>query len=391
MSLISTLRRMVAQVVLALIAVLMVASCSDSASPDATLSAPATYDSTGFSGNVAEQQALLTEHQSLVTLIKNGRTPGTLIDGPAVYAIWEGGSEPLSASVALEFRTRALMAMGKAIMSAGNAFDPSKAPDSTGGTLGPMGGAYLFDNTGLESEQMVDKGLYLALHYYQASELLSQAPLRAAVDGVVALYGATPSFTNTYDASNPQRDRFSAGYICRRDKNDGTGMYTSIAKNLKIMKEALADLGNYRDDYERAAKNVRATWERAMMATVVNYCIDATKKFNAATSDEERASAMHSLSEAIGFVTGLRCIPSSDRTATDAQLEEILDLMRAPFRGATTSIGEATPYMFFRDPGQLARLDKNTGAVAKLAVIYSFTPTELTDFEQNWVTLQGRK
>lgn len=360
-------------------------SCSDSTSPDDTLTAPATYDSSGYASNVTEQQELLTAHQTLVNILKSGRTPGALIDGTAALEIWQTGSKPLTASMAAEFNIRGLSAMGRAIMSTGNMFDPASAPDGTGGTLGPAGSTYLFDNTGLECEQLVDKGLYIAMHYYQATTLLSQQPSREVVDRVLALYGATPSFANTYDASNPNRDRFSANYICRRDKNDGAGMYTAIAKDLKIMKGALADLSRYRDDYERAAARVRATWERALMATVVYYCDEAIEGFNEATSNEERAGAMHELSEAIGFVTGLRCVPSASRTATDAQLEEILDLMRVPYTGV------ATPYMFFRDPAQLARLDKNTGVISKLAGIYSYTPTELSDFERNWVADQGRK
>jgi hypothetical protein len=230
---------------------------------------------------------------------------------------------------------------------------------------------------------LVEKSQFAGTQYRIALELLrSRTPEN--VQKALVLFGAPSTFPNSDKGSNP--DRFSAAYAARRDKRDGLGYYTRIKRNfMELQAAAKADV-TYEQEYQTAFNNLKANWERALIATVINYCYSASTTLSVANpGPDATARALHAIGEAIGFTLGIKAIPVSDRLITDAQIDVILALLNAPFNG-TSSVYKFATESF----QQLPKLDDNQGVIGQLKGIYGFTNAELTDFRQNWVNVQSR-
>jgi len=119
------------------------------------------------------------------------------------------------------------------------------------------------------------------------------------------------------------------------------------------------------------------------MATVINYLLGTISKLNKSdATDADRASALHSYSEAVGFVHGWKGVSSNDKAISDAEIDQILEFMNAPADGNVTS------YVFITD--SFNQLPKLQLAIDKLQQVYKFTEQDIIDFGYNWVKEQGR-
>ena len=353
---------------IALVAIL--SSCSTSVDP---LDVPATYDASAFTSNAATELRLRDDLAALTNLMKTGRTQGVTVDLSELTAL----ASALPMGSYADIVTAALPELTKA---SGGTYDPRRPVADNG--HGGVYGAYLFDETGLELEQVVEKGLFGAMMYAKASQLMQPTATPADVDRILALFGADPAFPNSDKAASP--DRFSAAYAARRDKNDGKGMYTTITAALRKAKAAAAIGSDYDGDKIAAFTTIRSTWERALMATVVNY-IQTTIQTITSTSptDAQLSAALHAYGEAVGFTMGLMAVDAGSRVITDAVARSILTSLQIPAQGQGTS------YRIITQP--VSAVVDLQAAIAAIANVYGFSASEIEEFRNNWVNVQGRQ
>ncbi|MBL7999771.1 MAG: hypothetical protein JNL32_14190, partial [Candidatus Kapabacteria bacterium] len=264
--------------------------------------------------------------------------------------------------------------------ASGGTYNPKLSPaqNGEGGTFG----GYLFDENGLEMEQMIEKGAFASAQYNHALSVMNQPMSVANVDKLLRIFGGHPAFVNTDNSTNPNRDIHSAAYAARRDKNDGNGLYSQW-KNAMLKAQAAAKAGDaYKQEYADAMADARLIWEKALMATVINYCHSAKAVFSKTNpTDAELASALHAYGEAVGFLHGWRTIPT--KKIIDTRIDGLLTLLLAPHNGTPTS------YRFVQDAfNTVGNFDQT---INQLRDLYGFTAQDIEDFKSNWVSIQQRK
>ena len=344
------------------------------------LSIPDTYDGGSFAANAATELALLNQLETLVSAMKEGRDPAVSLSADELSSLYQAGTPSLRDYTNTYYQALIDDWFVEMEAASGTTFDPQKAPQGNGGVFE----GYLYDENALELEQMVDKGLYAALLYYQAYQLLSQPVNEATADRLLALFGAHPDMPNSDNASlHPNPDRFAAKYAARRDANDGSGIYARMKANLIQLKTAAPLQEDYPAEVDDALLNIQAIWEEANAATMINYLFSATANLSGTNPTEAQiGDALHSYSEAVGFLHGWRQLPLGARTITDAQIDLLLALLQAPAGSAPMS------YRFVQD--RFAYVADLQEVIQELQQIYGFTDNELQGFRKNWVSEQNR-
>lgn len=351
-------------------------ACSSSNDSNPVLQLPSAYDSSAYATNAAPALAARTSFEAFVKVVNAGRT--TAIDAGALATTWpavKSASDAYYGGLIDGWLPEAVKA------SAGDSFDFLN-PSGEGGRAG----GYLFDENGIEIEQLVDKGLFSAMHYRAAAAILrSENPTLAGVDQAVAYFGASPAFANspTVAKVGSNADKFSANYAARRDPNDGTGVYTRIRAAFIKAQAALKGGDAFKADYRAAVDTILINWERALAATVVNYYNSSKGKFTMTNpTPADMASGLHALSECIGFIHGMKGIPQTHRKVTDAQIDQLLTLMKAP-AGGTPSVLD-----FVKTPA--TAVPSLEQALAYVQTTWGFTAAEMESFKSNWVSVQNR-
>ena len=354
-----------------------IAGCSESTGPKTPLVVPASYDSSGYSANTSAEYAVRGQMVALANLMKTGRTQGVAVSLAALTAAYE----PLAPITGEYYRLYVPGYLIELSMASGGSYDWQSTPSVT--SSGGVYSGYLFQESGLEIEQLVDKGLYAAALYNRASVLMDGDVSTASIDRIIALFGAHPTFPNT-DKAASNADKFAANYAARRDQNDGKGLYTKF-KVASITAQAAARAGaEYKTELAAALATMRETWERALIATVINYTYAVVDGLSATTvTDASRAGAMHAYGECVGFLHGWKAVRQSSRTITDAQIGTLLGLLQAPADGPWTS------YLIWQNP--VSFLANVNDARALIKSIYGFTETEMESFKTNWVVTQNRQ
>jgi hypothetical protein len=358
---------------------LLFVSCTDDEDTKPALEIPSTYDASSFAANTTTQTAIKNQLAALTTEVKKGRA-GTKITADGMKAIYNSGTPSLKSVTTTYYATFLDTWFAEAEKaSGGDSLRFNTVPTGNGGVLG----GYLFDNTGLEPEQVIEKGLFNAALYNHAITLMQGNVSAASIDQMLCIYGATPTFANTDNsAQGANKDDFGAKYVARRTKSSG-GFYLDIKVAL-IKAQAAAKAGaDYKPELNEALTTFRQNWEKAMAATVINYLYATISTLSATNpNDNTKASALHAYSEGVGFLHGFKTIPSGYKIITDAQIEQILLLMKAPHNGTPSS------YLFVTDSfNQLPDLQK---AIDELQKIYGFSATQLDEFKKNWISEEKR-
>lgn len=367
-------------ILLAIISFIFVA-CEDNDKDG--LVVPAQYDGSNFAANTSTQSAVRTQLENLTGEAKKGRNAGTIVSPDALTQLYNSGSPSLKSITTTYYDSRLTGADGwlaELAKASGGTYTPGLPNDAQGGVYG----GYLFEENGLELEQMMEKGLFGAAMYNHAVTLAKGPITSATVDQMVSIFGAHPDFPNTNNSSkaaNP--DKFLASYAARRDKNDGNGLYSQIKNGFIKLQAAVKAGDDYKIEQEEALTAIFEVWEKVNAATIINYCHSAIATLSATNpTDAQKASALHAYSEGVGFIHGYRGLSSKYKIITDGQIDEILSLMNAPYNGTPTS------YKFVTNP--VNELPKLTQVINKLKTIYKFTDQEIEDFKKNWVSEQGR-
>lgn len=376
-------RRYVLTLVWGASALLAVTGCKkDDAKP--ALVIPESYDGSNYSSRTATQYAVRGQLNALVNECKKGRAQGVVVNLDALNNLYAVAGAPTLKSITTPYYDGKLSGpdgwLAELVKSSGGSYAPGAPTGGQGGVFGP----YLFDENGLELEQLVEKGLFGAALYSHAVALMQGEITEATVDQLVAIFGAHPDFPNTPTASkatNP--DAFMANYAARRDKNDGAGLYSQIKRAFIELQAAVKAGADYNKERDEALAELQLLWEKVNFATVINYSHTVIRLMsNTNPTDAERASALHSCGEAVGFAHGWRTIPQQYRRITDAQIDEVLSRLNAAPNAIPAS------YLFVTSPAaELPKLQQN---IAQLKEIYGFTDAEIEDFKENWVVKQGR-
>ena len=136
----------------ALLVVLMIGCSDDGMQP---IDIPTIYDSTGYTNAIAAENVLIKQHQDFVNLLKTGRTSGITVDYATALTAMQAHLTEANDSLTAIFPAY-LQELTKA---SGNSYDPYAATQTQGGTYG----GYLFDENGLEIEQILDKASFFGL------------------------------------------------------------------------------------------------------------------------------------------------------------------------------------------------------------------------------------
>ncbi|MEZ4686279.1 MAG: hypothetical protein R3B47_09490 [Bacteroidia bacterium] len=112
-------------------------------------------------------------------------------------------------------------------------------------------------------------------------------------------------FPNSDDASNHSNpDLFVAKYTARRDKNDGNGFYSQMQAAFIKLQAAIAAGDDYEEERDEAIAVIKDVWEKATMATIINYGYSAISKLSATNPGEaDQASALTHIAKPWAFCT----------------------------------------------------------------------------------------
>lgn len=348
-----------------------------------SLSLPTSYDSLGFRFNTQDLQPLVQQFRLLSDELQKGNRAGTYVSEESLNAAFTKGQFNLQ-SVTTPYYISRLQALNNGFFAelskaSGSSFNPFNR-NWEGGVYG----SYLFDEYGLEVGQMVEKGLYGAMLYNYAMSLTTGMFRPATADQILFLYGANPVFINSDNSTFYQNhDQLMAAYAARRDDGTGTGLYSQQRQAFIQLQTALKlgdDYNTYRDE---ALAAIKLNWEKINAATVIHNLHESIIRLNSGNlDDQQRAEVMHRIGEAAGFLHGWRTIESKNKKITDAQINELLVLLNAPYDQS------AAVYRFITNTG--SESPKLLEAVGKIQGIYGFTNEEVEMFRRNFVADQGR-
>lgn len=372
--------------VIAVIALFGLTSCKKKEKEESkpALQVPSSYDGTNFTANSTNTKAIADQFIALVNKAKEGRDSTKTVSKTDLDNLFTAGTTTLASITTSYYKGRLDAPTGwfnDLAQASGSGYVPGSFIDQGG-----VYGGYLFDENGVEIEQLIEKGLLGAALYNYAVSLLTNNPNAATVDQVLVLYGAKPAFANSGSSTVPaeNRDVFMANYAARRsDINDNNSLYIQLKNEFIRLQAAIKAGSQYDADKNDAINKIKLTWEKVNAATIINYCHSATSTLSSTNpTTAQKAGALHSIGEAIGFLHGYRTIPQEHKKITDAQIDEILTLFNAPYNATPTT------YTFITDA--LNQVPKLQQAITKIKDIYGFTSTEIENFKKNWVTEQGR-
>jgi hypothetical protein len=348
-------------------------SCkSDADSNTPVLEVPKFYEATSFASNSSSEKAALAELKALVDELKKGRNASVTLTEATLLELYNGKN--IKTQTTSYYQPIVVEGLKAAAAASGKTYTPSAT--SEGGVLN----GYLFDPKGLESEQLVEKGLFGAALVRTAFSLLDQQPVSsAAVDRALAVIGGNPTFPNTNTAAEGRTpDAFFMTYGARRsDTTNPNNLYNQLKRAFIKAQAASKNPSTFAKQYNEAVSEIKLTLEKINAATAINYCFSTNATLSQTNvTDAQKGSALHALGEAIGFVHGWKTVPG--KKITDAQIDEVLALMNYP----------NSCYLFATEP--FANLPKLLTAVDKLKAIYGFSDAEIESFKKNWINEQKR-
>ena len=348
---------------------LIIFSCSKNEVKTDPLVVPTSYDAATFATNIAPEALLRADYVAFENEIKKARTKGTVVETATLNASFAKSISGLSTA----YYKTLVPTINEKISRASKAnatYLLGKTPAENG--VGGVAGAYIFDEKGLDLEQVISKGLFGAFHYNQGATILTN-PTQANLDKAIYYFGANPLFPNTNNATkSPSPDVYLANYVARRTKGSG-GIYLDVKAGFIKAQAAIKAGSNYNKERDEAIEAILLGWEKGNAATIINYFNDVYVKLSIVpATDANRIGGLHSLGEAIGFLGGFKGI--SKKKITDAQIDELLAKMENPSKLV----------------GNQAEVEKVLELSKSLQNIYGFTAQDMLDFKGNWVTLEER-
>lgn len=344
------------------------------------LTVPENYDGTSFQTNATTELAIVDQLAALSTTLASGQDPAVSFTIDELGQLFLQGSPSLSSQTNEAFTSRVDNWLVEIAASSGNSFDLQDAPQGNGGVQD----SYLFDENGIELSQIVEKGLYGAVLYYQAMKVSYDPIDTATSDKLLALFGGHPDFPNSYDQSiHPNADRLMAGYAAGRDQDNAIGYYSIMKDAFITLQAASANTFDYAFELDQSLQTIRYIWEVINAAsTIHNLSLAIDLLESPSPSDEDIALALHRIAEAAGFMYGYWKLPIGYRSLRDNQIESILEKLLIPVDGP------GSMFEFAQKPADsLSRLED---VIEELQIFYEFTDADVLAFKKDWVAEQNR-
>ncbi|MGV3558179.1 hypothetical protein [Larkinella arboricola] len=364
---------------------LVLASCAEPQDENLkpSFSIPLVYDSVGYQFHSQPLKPFIDQWAVLTQEVKNGNQGGVYVSEESLNAAFTQGPFSLQSVTTPYYQSRLLAQnngyFAELSKSSGSYFNPFSR-NWEGGVYNSL----LFDEYGLETGQLIEKGLYGATLYNYALSLTEGNLTPATADQLLFLFGADPMFYNSDNTTfYANADRRMAAYAAQRDNGSGTGLYSQTRQEFIKLKAALNEGEDYNAYRDEALAAIKLNWEKINAATVIHNLHEAVLRLNSGDlNDAQRSEVMHLISEAAGFLHGWRTIEGRHKKITDGQIDELLELLNVPYDRS------AAVYRFVTNPGE--ELPKLMEAVGKIQGIYGFTNEEVESFRRNYVADQGR-
>lgn len=343
------------------------------------LTVPENYDGASFQTNAATELAIVDQLAALTTTLASGQDPAVSFTIDELGQLFLQGSPSLSSQTNEGFTSRVDNWLVEIAAASGNSFDLQNAPQGNGGVQE----GYLFDENGVELRQIVEKGLYGAVLYYQAIKVSYASIDSTTSDKMLALFGAHPDFPNSYNKSiHPNADRFMAGYAAGRDQDNAIGYYSFMKDAFITLQAASANTFDYAFELDQSLQTIRYTWELVNAASTIHSLSLAQDLLKTSPSDQDVVEAVHRIAEAAGFMYGYWKLPIGYRRIRDSQVESILEKLLIPVDGTSSM------YEFAQKPADtISRLEE---VIEDLQIFYEFTDAEVLEFKKDWVAEQSR-
>ena len=248
---------------------------------------------------------------------------------------------------------------------------PSDAEAEGGSTVGgKYAGTSIVNGSGLDLRAASEKVL-LNGSLYEFALVLTSGPIsEAAIDRLLALFGATPAFANGADAG-ADTDRLIASYAANRDDKTSAalGPYRKVRNALLVAKAASTNTDKCRDDLLAAFNLFLLEWEKSAYLSVIYFLNQAAT--SAVASPPNGPASLRAFGSAIGFVQSFKTIPLDRRKINDQQIEDLL-----------TRIGAAAPYQLVTKTSE--RVVAFNTAFQDIGAIYGLTQTQIEDAKKSY-------
>lgn len=332
---------------------------------------PTTYVSPAFATNAAVEIALVTHVEQIAAKMSEAEgTSTTLVTAAELKDLFGQGTPSLRA-VSTPGAQTAIDGFFDAFGAAGGkTWTPADADEDGGAaTGGKYDDTFYFSATGLDLREVTDKTLLGGALYNHALGIIAQQiSNEAAIDRLLAVFGATTALSNRTDLDGgADEDRAIAAYASRRDGASTTdGPYRRIKSALLTMKAAVAGGEKCKADLDTAVGTYLLEWERTTYASAIFYLNAAV---TAAADPQKGPLALRAYGQALGFIQSFRGLPADKRKITDSQIDAL-----------ATKIGATTPFKLVISPGSRAPLLSE--AMSDIALYEGFTTTEVESFKQ---------
>jgi hypothetical protein len=290
---------------------------------------PGTYESPTFETNAAQELLLRKDFDAFLAPMRGvesqldagAATPVTKAQLDVLYTA-DNPSVKTATTSYYQAKVEAWLASYETALTDGAYVPDAPSAAEKGGTLG----GWVFDPTGLDLHQAIEKGSYPAAFYNQAVALIAAGSLTVgSIDRLVALFGAHPSFPNDPNASQ-NKDVNAAALAAHRDSKDAAnpGPYQRIRSALIKARAAVAAGDPCTAERDATLKIFLSEWEKSNYATVIFDFNDIIAKLSAAAVSDY-APILHSYGEAVGLISGFKSIAQGRRIITDAQIDGLLE------------------------------------------------------------------
>ncbi len=323
--------------ILAIIAVFGLSACEkdEEKNPTSTYTVPSTYSFENISYTGQTQRIAMLDE--LVLVARSGNTTGTTVSATKLREMYANVNNPFANN---ELNTSGKQIKDKTFLGDRALFEAyfdtleSVSASAQSGSNGVAGrittldgtSTYLFDERGVEYKEVIEKGLYGALLYYQMTSVYL-ANEKMNVDNETVVAGQGTAMQHHWDEAfgyfgvpvdfptNTTGVKFLGRYTNARD--------AKIGCNKKIMDAFIKGRAaiNNKDYTTRDAQIeiISSELEKALAATAINYLNQAKANF----ADDARRN--HTLSECRGFVNALKY--NIRKKITDAQITELKNLL----------------------------------------------------------------
>lgn len=359
---------------------LVLSSCKkQDALPDLTIQT--SYEGSNFNSFAAQEKALVNNLNGLISVAVSGNN-GEEINVRDLALAFTTNSPTVKSATNSNFTTLLEGTNGyfdKLSKASAKVYTPTNPSTGYGGVYG----RYLFNENGVELAQLIENGLLGAALYQYGLNLYIQNPNinnPATADQLLAVYGASPEFANSPNATT-NSDKAIAAIAAKFDKNDGNGLYSKIKQNFLKLQSAYKAGEDYNQQRDQAFSDILTLWEKAQAAAAIHACHRVVELLSsAAPSEGYKAEALHQYSICLGTLIGYKTIPN--KTITEARINELLTVLNFQPNGTIYA------YKIVTDTaGELPRIKE---VIARLKETYSFSDQEIEDLKRDWAKEQGR-